>query len=409
MRNRARLSAIVVVALFGGAFLMLAWTKVPWSPVPGGPGPAVPADSIFSAAEIARAERFSWWARAWSWSALVVSLAFSGWWGFSESGRRTALRVRGPWWLRVVLVAALVTGTVRIATSPLSVAARLNARNYGLSRQPWGEFAQDLLLGWVVGLIGLSVLLLVLVGTARRWPRAWPGVASGALASLVLLASFVYPVFVEPLFNDFAPLPDGALRTGVVRVAEQEGVVVEEVLVADASQRTTTLNAYVSGFGSTRRVVLYDTLVRDLPVDQALIVVAHELAHAQHQDVLLGSGLGALGAGAAVGLLGLWLSGSGSRRRSLAEPATVAWVIALITLGSLVASPVQGLISRRIETRADVTALRITNDRVGFEEMQRELALRSVADPTPPELSQLWFGTHPTSLQRIALARRIAP
>jgi STE24 endopeptidase len=369
----------------------------------------VPADSIFSVSEIARAERFSWWARLWSWSALALSMTLAGWWGLSESGRRRVQLVRGPWWWRVLLVAALVTGTIRLATLPLSVAARLHARDYGLTGQAWDSFAIDLLLGWLVGLVGLSVVLLVLVGTARRWPRGWPIVAAGAMAALVLLASFVYPVLVEPLFNRFTPLHDGALREGVIRVAEQEGVAVDEVLIADASQRTTTLNAYVSGFGSTRRVVLYDTLVDDLPVDQALIVVAHELAHAQHQDVLVGSVLGALGAGAAVGVLGLWLSGAPPRRRSLAEPASVAWVIALLTICSFAISPVQGLISRRIEARADVTALRVTGDRDGFEEMQRELALRSVADPTPPWLSQFWFGTHPTSLQRISLARRTLP
>ena len=83
---------------------------------------------------------------------------------------------------------------------------------------------------------------------------------------------------VEPLFNWFTPLADGPLRTQILELADEEGVEVDDVLVADASRRTTTLNAYVSGFGSTRRVVVYDNLVDDLPEDQALSVVAHELA-----------------------------------------------------------------------------------------------------------------------------------
>ncbi len=98
---------------------------------------------------------------------------------------------------------------------------------------------------------------------------------------------------------------------------------IDDVLVADASRRTTTLNAYVSGFGGTRRVVLYDNLVNDVPQDQALSVVAHELAHARYDDVLVGSLLGAAGAVFGVGLLGLLVgaswgsdaaSGCGSRR-----------------------------------------------------------------------------------------------
>ncbi len=133
---------------------------------------------------------------------------------------------------------------------------------------------------WLVNAVGTSLVVLVVVGTARRWRTWWPAVAGGTAAVLVMLGSFVYPVLVEPLFNQFTPLPDGPLRTAVLRLADEEGVHVDDVLVADASRRTTTLNAYVSGYGSTRRVVLYDNLVRDVPQDQVLSVVAHELGHA---------------------------------------------------------------------------------------------------------------------------------
>ena len=102
----------------------------------------------------------------------------------------------------------------------------------------------------------------------------------------------------------------------------------DEVLVADASRRTTTLNAYVSGFAGSRRVVLYDNLVRDVPRDEALSVVAHELAHARHDDVLVGTVLGASGAAAAVGLLGLVLG-----RRRADDPATVPTLLALLAVG----------------------------------------------------------------------------
>ena len=131
---------------------------------------------------------------------------------------------------------------------------------------------------------------MAVIATARRWRRAWPAVAGVLLAVLVLLGSFVYPLLVEPLFNSFTPLPDGSLRTRILALADTEGVHVDDVLVADASRRTTTLNAYVSGFGGTRRVVVYDTLVEDLPEDEALSVVAHELAHARHDDVVTGLG-----------------------------------------------------------------------------------------------------------------------
>ena len=209
-------------------------------------------------------------------------------------------------------------------------------------------------------------------------------------------------LLVEPLFNHFEPLPDGPLRSQVLALADEEGVQVDDVLVADASRRTTTLNAYVSGFGSSRRVVVYDNLVDDADDREILSVVAHELGHARHDDVLTGSLLGAAGALLGVGLLGLLVG-------RVADPRQVPRVLALAAIAVFLASPVQNGISRRIETRADVASLRTTHDPEAFIEVQKELALTSLADPTPYAITQFWFGSHPTTLQRIALAERFRP
>jgi STE24 endopeptidase len=191
---------------------------------------------------------------------------------------------------------------------------------------------------------------------------------------------------------------------------------VDDVLEADASRRTTTLNAYVSGFGGTRRVVLYDNLVNDVPEDQVLSVVAHELGHARHDDVLTGSLLGAAGASFGIGLLGLVLAGRreenllksagetpGNARRA-GDPAVVPRVLALVAVAGLLASPVQNGISRRIETRADVDALLATRDPDAFVAVQRQLAVHSLSDLATPAWSQFWFGSHPTTRERIAVA-----
>jgi STE24 endopeptidase len=398
--------ALIVAGTGGLVFVALAAWLVPWQPVPGGvPPPAAPG-SVFTAEQIRRAEEFSSGARGLSWLSLAVSLAVTCWWGFSARGRRLVERLPGPWWCRVLLAVVLVQLAVRVATLPFAVLLRRRLLEYGLTRQSWTGFASDLVRSEAVGIVTVTLGVGALVGCARRWRRAWPAVAGGLLAVLVLVGSFVYPVVVEPLFNSFDPLPDGALRTSILRLADREGVRVEDVLVADASRRTTTLNAYVSGFGSTRRVVVYDNLVEGLPEDEALSVVAHELAHARHGDVVVGSALGAAGALAGVGLLALLLgAGPPARRRSMADPAVVPLVLALIAIGSLLASPVQNTISRQVETRADVDALRTTRDPEAFVAMQRQLALRSLADPTPPAWSQFWFGSHPTGLTRIAIAR----
>jgi STE24 endopeptidase len=397
--RRVAAGAVVVGAL---AFVIIAVLLVPWDPIPGGPLHPPSASSVFTAEQIQRAEDYSGTQRLLSWASLAVSLAVACVLGFTRIGARFVDRVRGPWWWRVMVAVFALAVVGRLATLPFSIALRRRALEFGLTNQAWGAYAVDLVKGLAVGVVATSIALVVLVGVARRWPRAWPAIAGVLLAGLVMLGSFVYPLLVEPLFNHFEPLPDGPLRTQVLALADQEGVHVDDVLVADASRRTTTLNAYVSGFGSSRRVVVYDNLVDDVDDRQILSVVAHELGHARHDDVLTGSLLGAAGALLGVGLLGLLLTGG------VGDPRQVPRVLALVAIATLLASPVENGISRRIETRADVASLRATHDPEAFIEVQKQLALTSLADPTPYAFSQFWFGSHPTTLQRIALARREA-
>jgi STE24 endopeptidase len=390
------------VAVVGGlAFVVIAVLLVPWDPIPGGPLHPPSASSVFTAKEIQRGEDYAGTQRLLSWASLAVSLAVACALGFSRMGARFVGRVRGPWWWRVVVAVVALAVVGRLATLPFSIVLRHRALEFGLTNQAWGAYAVDLAKGLAVEVVATSIALVVLIGVARRWPRAWPAAAGVLLAGLVMLGSFVYPLLVEPLFNHFEPLPDGPLRTQVLALADQEGVRVDDVLVADASRRTTTLNAYVSGFGSSRRVVVYDNLVDDVDDREILSVVAHELGHARHDDVLTGSLLGAAGALLGVGLLGLLVGG-------VADPRQVPRVLALMAIATLLASPVENGISRRIETRADVAALQATQDPEAFVEVQKELARTSLADPTPYAWSQFWFGSHPTTLQRIALARRVA-
>jgi STE24 endopeptidase len=154
--------------------------------------------------------------------------------------------------------------------------------------------------------------------------------------------------------------------------------------------------------------VVYDNLVDDLGEEETLSVVGHELAHAKHRDVLVGTALGAAGAVLGVGLLGLLLprreEDGEDLEGSVADPGSVPRILALVAVAALVTSPAQNLISRHVETRADVEALRFTDDPTSLIALQQELARRSVADLTPPAWSQIWFGSHPTTLQRIGLA-----
>lgn len=403
MNWSSRRVSLIVLLAGAGSFAVVAALLVPWHPVPWPVGPAVDPSSVFTSEQIARAEAFAGRARALSLFSLGISLLVVSLLGFTRRGRALAGRLPGPWPVAVALAVAAVLVVGRLATLPLTLLLRDHLHAYGLSNQSLSGWTVDLVTSLLVQLVMTWLLLVTVIGSARRWPRSWPAVAGGVLAVLVLAGSWVYPVVVEPLFNHFTTLPDGPLRSAVFDLAAREGVHIDDVLVADASRRTTTLNAYVSGFGDTRRVVLYDNLVDDEPQAETLSVVAHELGHAKHDDVLVGSVLGALGALVGAGALGLLLAGD--RRRLLTSgAAAVPLVMALSAWATLLTAPIENGISREIETRADVSALETARDPAAFVAVQRQLAVRSLSDPTPPAVLQWWFGSHPTVLDRIQVA-----
>ena len=125
----------------------------------------------------------------------------------------------------------------------------------------------------------------LLVFGMRRFGRAWWAPAAGVIVAFGVVATYATPVVLDPLFNRFTPLPAGATRTAVLDLAREAGVDVGQVYEMDASRRTTAANAYVTGIGHTKRVVLYDTLLRDFTPEEVRLVVAHELGHVHYRDV----------------------------------------------------------------------------------------------------------------------------
>ena len=407
-----RRGAVVLLLLSLAALAVAAGLLVPWHWVPGGRLVPMPADELFTAAQIRRGEEYARVARLLSWASLAVSLAVAAALGFTPLGARLATRLPGRrWWLAVPLVTLAVLLLGRLATLPFGLALRQRNLDYGLTRQSLAGWFGDWGRGLLVDTVISSLLLLILIGLMRRRPRDWYVAGAGAIVVLTFLGSLLYPVVIEPLFNRFTPMPDGPFKAAVLRLADQEGVGVDDVLVADASRRTTTYNAYVSGFGGTRRIVVYDNLVEGLPRREALVVVAHELAHAKNNDVLVGTFLGALGGVVGVSALALALDAEAVRSRTgtrgEADARLVPLVLALIAFGSLLVSPGVNTVSRAIEARADRVSLAATGDEAAFVAMQHRLAVQAVRDPTPPAWSQLWFGTHPTVLERAGMPRSL--
>ncbi|TFV89445.1 M48 family metallopeptidase [Blastococcus sp. CT_GayMR16] len=413
--NRARRAALVTALVLGVALAVVIAVRTPWTvlPVPSGGHTPLDPTAGLSADQVDRAESFAALLRPTSLFSLALGLAVAAVFGLTRLGSRLVRAVAAPLgggWAWQVLLGVLSLAVIgRLVTLPLAAYGEVVRHRYGLSTRGWGLWLRDVAVSTAINAALTAVGLLALVWLARRAPRTWWAWGGVGAAALVVVGSFLWPVVIEPAFNRFESMPPGQLRSDLLELAEENGTPVQDVLVSDASRRTTALNAYVSGFGSTRRIVVYDTVLDRLPDDQIESIVAHELGHVAADDVLTGTLMGALGAGAGVAALG-WLVSIGPLRRrsgaeSLGDPRIVPLVLFLMAVGTLVSTPVQNLVSRHIEARADVHALDLTADPDAFVEMQRLLATTNLSDPDPPAAWQWFFGSHPTTAQRVVLAR----
>ncbi len=407
------LAALVALAT---GLAVAAMVLVPWRvPRPGHAARAaalrdIPPDTVTSGRALHAALRPS------SYGSLLAGLAAALLLGVTPAGARivvwAARPFAGHWLAEAVLGGLAILLLLWSASLPFAVWRHRVLRDHGLSTQGWRGWAVDLLKGGAIGAVASAVVLAGFYTVTRWAPDWWWAFGAAGGAALVVLLSFVFPVLVEPVFNRFTPMPAGPLRDELVVMAARDGMPVRDVLVADASRRTTALNAYVSGFGATRRVVVYDTLLRDAPAGEVRSVVAHELGHAKDRDPETGTLLGAIGAAAAVVALYLVGHWDALLRRAgvdaIGSPRAIGLVLALGMLAGLVTGPLQGLVSRRVEARADQHALRLTGDPVEFAAMQLRLATVNVADVHPPRIEYVLFATHPDTLERLAAARETA-
>ncbi|MDF5758476.1 M48 family metallopeptidase [Spongiactinospora sp. TRM90649] len=400
--------AWIALAVLGLAIGLVVALATPWYPLPADAPPVTPDPARdFTAAEIARSRAFDAAISVPSYVSLALGLAFAIVLVATPFGARVVRRLPGPWWVQAVLGIVALTVIVELLRWPLGMWYETYLVDYGLSTQSWASWSIDRLKNIGVGTLLTAVMVVAVIALARRFARWWIPAAVGAF-TLTLAASFVYPIVVEPLFNDFQPMRAGQLRDDLLAMAARDGVPVEDVLVADASRRTTALNAYVSGFGATRRIVVYDTLLR-APANEIELIVAHELGHAKNDDVLSGTLIGGLGAAFGAVLLFLITSaGPLTRRtgvRSVADPAAAGLLMGLMSLATFLSGPAQNVVSRHIEARADVHALDLTRDPATFVAMQKRLAVTNISDLSPDPLEYVLYSSHPTAPQRIASAR----
>jgi STE24 endopeptidase len=381
-------------------------------PPPADPLAAFTEDEVRACVDFAK-PRQRWGLAAYGTDLLVLAaLALTG------PGRAVvaaAAGLAGGWAPGRVVLAIVAVQAVRAAAGlPYSLRAFGQDRRAGLATQRLGGFLRDWAKARAVGLVLVVLPLGALVLGARWQPPGWPLVAAAAAVLLVLALTVAGPVLIEPLFNRFRPLDPGPLRARLLELATAMEVPVRDVLVSDASRRTTRVNAYVSGLGRTRRVVVYDTLLAGTSADPAgaadevALVAAHELAHVRHRDVLLGTvGSAALAAVSVLAVVAL-LDLEAVRRlfavTGLGDPLVAPGLLLLGMLGGLLAAPVASAISRWAEARADWVALEVTSDPATAVAVERRLALENRADLRPNRLLLAMFASHPPTMARIAQA-----
>ena len=289
-----------------------------------------------------------------------------------------------------------------LALLPVGATSHWWRRRYGLSEQGYGGWLRDSGVSLGVRLVLVTVAVAGAMFLAAKLGSSWWLAGAPALVGIAAIFTLLQPLIVEPLFNRFEPVNEPRLVADIEELADRLGVPVDEVLVADASRRTTAGNAYVSGLGPSKRVVLYDTLLNGRFSDGEIrAITAHELAHVARSHLWKGLAWFALIAVPGVFLVA-WIT---ERRGGLDDPERVPLAIAVALVFFLATLPFQNLLSRRYEAEADWLALEATRDPVSVVELDRRLVTTNLADPRPPAWYHAVFGSHPAPIDRIAMAQ----
>ena len=322
-----------------------------------------------------------------------------------------------------IFVPALLL-TLSLFQLPLELYGHHIARAYGLSVQGWGSWLTDWAKSELLTAIFATLLLWGLYALIRRAPRRWW--LYGWLATLPIMAGmvFVAPVLIDPLFNRFEPLANTQpqLTAQLRSLAHSAGLEIppSRIFLMHASDKVTTYNAYVTGFGATKRIVVWDTTARDLTLPQTLFVFGHEMGHYQLHHIYLGLTFSAL-----LSFAGFFLTQRLAQAalhrfaprwqlRSLGDWASLPLLMLLASLLFFLGSPLANAFSRWEEHQADLYGLAITRPvtsdagQAAAQSFQL-LGEKSYSYPNPSPLLVFWSYSHPPIAQRIQFALSSAP
>lgn len=348
------------------------------------------------------------------WGLIVPALLLFS--GFSARLRDAARKVGRNWFLTVAIYGILFTLVTFLLDLPLAYYTDFVRQHaYGLSDQAAGKWWSDTFTGLVISLVFIALTLWFPYLLLRRSPRRWwlyTGLMSIPLLAFIL---FITPIWIEPLFNKFGPMKDKALESQILALADRAGIEGSRVYEVDKSVDTKTVNAYVTGFLGSKRIVLWDTTLAKLDKPQVLLVMGHEMGH-----YVLGHVPQLIVLAALLVLFGLWVihrtaGGLIARYRDrfgfseLADVASVPLMSLLFSLVTLVILPAVLAFGRHTEHEADRFGLEITRDNHACATAFVRLQAENLSNPRPGLLYKLWRSDHPPLGERIDFCNEYRP
>lgn len=356
----------------------------------------------------------TWWVVNTVWGMLLPALLLFT--GLSSRLRDLARRVGKKWLLVVALYFVFFSIVLFVVDLPLAYFQEfVREHAYGLSNQTLGKWLGDRFKTLAVGATGGALFLWIPYLLLKHSPQRWwlyTGLAAVPLLTFVIL---VQPIWVDPLFNKFGPLPDKALEADILVLAERAGIEGSRVYEVNKSVDTSAINAYVTGFGGTKRIVLWDTAVAKLREPEVLFVMGHEMGHyvLGHvwKTILFFSAL-ILAVLYAIHRTAGWLIGRFRDRfgfDQLSDVASLPLIMLLFSTYLFLVSPFALAYSRHNEHEADRFGLEITRENraaaLAFVRLQQE----NLSNPRPGVLVKLWRATHPPLGERIDFSNTYRP
>jgi STE24 endopeptidase len=279
--------------------------------------------------------------------------------------------------------------------------------HFNLSSQSFLSWLGDELKGLAVAAVIGALFAAGALAAIRRAPRRWWLICWLGFIPVAILLVVLQPLVLDPIFNDFKPLQDVAMRNAILNEAEAAGLHGADLSEVDKSKQTHEMNAYVNGIGPTARIVVWDTLLQKMTRDEVLFVVGHEIGHNRlhhvRQGLLFGIGYAfvVLFIGSRIALWGVNRFGKRWEVASLGDGAALPWLVLLAVSILFLSSPVLSAFSRSQEHAADVFALKLTGLREAGASSFVKFALDSKVDPDPPALLVFWTWSHPPLAERV--------